>query len=214
MWKLVRMTFSYEKNVLWREDLSPGSPIHARTFHWPRRWVQRLNWSIRPVHTPRDVARIAAVCLALALYGETFDRFHKAEFSLSKWEFPVALCRPRFCLAMLCISAAYAVMRCLSVCLSACPSRSWTVSKRINISSKKNSPSDSQAINFRTKRHGINIPTGTPSPNSEQRRRMHVGYAEIAILSLYLASLCVENRSSGKCNTLSCDAPWQFMSLW
>jgi len=117
MWKLVRMTFSYEKNVLWREDLSPESPIHARTFHWPRRWVQRLNWSIRPVHTPRDVARIAAVCLALALYGQTFDRFHKAEFSLSKWEFPVALCRPRFCLAMLCISAAYAVMRCLSVCL-------------------------------------------------------------------------------------------------
>ena len=34
--------------------------------------------------------------------------------------------------AMLCISAAYAVMRCLYVCLS----RSWTVSKRINISSK------------------------------------------------------------------------------
>ena len=33
--------------------------------------------------------------------------------------------------AMLCISAAYAVMRCVSVCLS----RSCIVSKRINISS-------------------------------------------------------------------------------
>ena len=44
----------------------------------------------------------------------------------------------RFCRAMLCISAAYAVMRCLSVCLSVCVclSRSWIMSKRINISSK------------------------------------------------------------------------------
>jgi len=41
-----------------------------------------------------------------------------------------------FCRAMLCISAAYAVMRCLcrlSVCLSVCLSRSWIMSKRINI---------------------------------------------------------------------------------
>jgi len=37
-----------------------------------------------------------------------------------------------FCRAMLCISAAYAVMRCLSVRLS----RLWIVSKRINISSE------------------------------------------------------------------------------
>jgi len=39
--------------------------------------------------------------------------------------------------AMLCISAAYAVMRCLSVrpsvCLSVCLSRSWIMSKRINM---------------------------------------------------------------------------------
>ena len=33
-----------------------------------------------------------------------------------------------FCRGILCISAAYAVMRCLSVCLS----RSWFISKRIN----------------------------------------------------------------------------------
>ena len=37
-----------------------------------------------------------------------------------------------FCRAMRCISAAYAVMRCLCVCLT----RSWIMSKRINISSK------------------------------------------------------------------------------
>ena len=54
-------------------------------------------------------------------------------------------------------SAAYFVMRCLSVCLS----RSWILSKRINIF-KILSPSVSQAIPvfFRNKRHG-NIPTGT-----------------------------------------------------
>ena len=37
---------------------------------------------------------------------------------------------------MLCISAAYAVMRCLCVCPCVCLSRSWIMSKRINISSK------------------------------------------------------------------------------
>ena len=40
-----------------------------------------------------------------------------------------------FCRAMLCISAAYAVMRCLSVCLSVSLSRSCILSKRTNISS-------------------------------------------------------------------------------
>ena len=48
----------------------------------------------------------------------------------------VSSCKVRdsvcFCCAMLCIGAAYAVMRCLCVC----PSRSWIVSKQINISSK------------------------------------------------------------------------------
>ena len=41
-------------------------------------------------------------------------------------------------------SAALAVMRCLSVCV--CPSRSWIVSKRINLSSKFFSPSGSHTI--------------------------------------------------------------------
>jgi len=54
----------------------------------------------------------------------------------------------RFCRAMQCISAAYAIMQCLSVCLSVCLclsvcvclsvclSRLWVVSKRIKISFK------------------------------------------------------------------------------
>jgi len=37
---------------------------------------------------------------------------------------------------MLCISAAYAVMRCMSVCPCVCLSRSWVASKRIKMSSK------------------------------------------------------------------------------
>ena len=41
-------------------------------------------------------------------------------------------CAGRFFHAMLCINAAYAVVRCLSVCLP----RSWVASKRIKISSK------------------------------------------------------------------------------
>ena len=47
---------------------------------------------------------------------------------------------------MRCISAAYAVMRCLSVCPSVCLSRSWVVSKRIKISSKFFPPSGSHTI--------------------------------------------------------------------
>ena len=54
-----------------------------------------------------------------------------------------------FCRAMLCISASYAVMRCLSVCLS----RSRVVSKRMNISSQ----SGSHAILFYSKPNGIAI---------------------------------------------------------
>jgi len=39
------------------------------------------------------------------------------------------------------------------------------------------------------------------------------GIAEIAILSLYLASLRPVNRSSGKCNALSCDGHGKFITL-
>jgi len=50
----------------------------------------------------------------------------------------------------------------VSVCVSVCLSRSWILWKRINISSKRFSPSDSHIILvFCTKRHG-NIPTENP----------------------------------------------------
>ena len=64
---------------------------------------------------------------------------------------------------MLCISAAYAVMRCLCVCVSVCLSRSWIMSKGINISSKFFHLRVATPF-YHTKRGG-DIPTGTPPPN-------------------------------------------------
>ena len=57
----------------------------------------------------------------------------------------------RFCRAMLCISAAYAVMRCLSVCPSVCLSVRLSVTFLDHVETNKHifeifSPSDSQAI--------------------------------------------------------------------
>jgi len=37
--------------------------------------------------------------------------------------------------------------------------------------------------------------------------------AKNAILSQYLASLCAVNGSTAKCNTYSCDGPWQVATL-
>jgi len=54
--------------------------------------------------------------------------------------------RFRFFAARCCASAAYAVMRCPSVCPSVRLSRSWILSKRISISSIFFSPSSSQTI--------------------------------------------------------------------
>jgi len=51
-----------------------------------------------------------------------------------------------FCRTMLCISAAYAVMQCLSVCVSVRPSRLWIMSKGININVQKFSLSGSRTI--------------------------------------------------------------------
>jgi len=64
-------------------------------------------------------------------------------------------------------STAYAVMWCLSVCMSVHPSRSWILSKRISISSKLfYHRVATPFLFFRTKRHG-NIPMGDP-PNGHQ----------------------------------------------
>jgi len=76
-----------------------------------------------------------------------------------------------FCHAMLCISAAYAVMRCLSVCVSVYHVRAWILSKRINISSNFFSPSGNQAILVSPHRMSWRYSDGDPLTG----RRMQVG---------------------------------------
>ena len=75
----------------------------------------------------------------------------------------IFLCSPVF--ARCYASATFAVMRCLSVCPSACfcLSRSWILSKPINISSLF-SPSGSHTVLvfFSHVKRYSNIPTGTP----------------------------------------------------
>ena len=107
-----------------------------------------------------------------------------------------------FCPAMRCISAAYAGMRCLSVCLSVRVSVTFVSCVKTNKHIFKIfSPSGSFSVP-----NGMAIfPTG---------RRMQVGYAEIAILSQYIALLCAVNHSSGKYDTLSCDdRPWRIYNI-
>ena len=56
-------------------------------------------------------------------------------------------CAGRFCRAMRCISAAYAAMRCLPVCLSVCVSATFVSCVKSNNDIFENfSPSGSQAI--------------------------------------------------------------------
>ena len=71
----------------------------------------------------------------------------------------LAAVRPHFCRAMLCINAAIAVMRCPSVRLS----RSWIMSKRVNISSNF-SPSGSHTILVFPYQTGWRYSNGNP-PN-------------------------------------------------
>ena len=81
----------------------------------------------------------------------------------------------RSCHAMLCMSAAYAVMRCLSVCLSVCLSRSWVLSKRINVSSKFFHHRVAKPFSFFHTKRGGAIPTGTPLMGASNAR----GYEKI-----------------------------------
>ena len=59
--------------------------------------------------------------------------------------------------------AALAVMRCPSVCVCVCPSRSWILSKRVNMSDFFHLRVATLFQFYRSKRHG-SILTGTPSP--------------------------------------------------
>ena len=92
--------------------------------------------------------------------------------------------------AMLCISAVYAVIRCLSVCpsvcvcLSVCRSRSWIMSKRINISSKFFHHRVATPFQFFHTKRGGDIQTGTPLTGASNAGGVQ---AEMAILVLQLA---------------------------
>ena len=92
---------------------------------------------------------VAAECIALGAWS-----VHSTRWSQILAEIAIFAAR---CYA----SAALAVMRCLSVCLS----RSYILWKWINISSKIFSPPGSRTILvFHTKRHG-NIPADTRTPH-------------------------------------------------
>jgi len=109
----------------------------------------------------------------------------------------------RSCHAMLCMSAAYAVMRCLSVCLSVCLSRSWVLSKRINVSSKFFHHRVAKPFSFfHTKWHG-NILTATP-PNGgsecrcgRQKSRFWVYIWLHCVLSRLRPARCYQHGAAG-----------------
>ena len=96
----------------------------------------------------------------------------------------------------------------VSVCLSVCPSRSWILSKRINISSKFFHFRVAKPFwFFATKRYG-NIPTGTPSRGVECRcGRQKSRFWPISGFTAYAVK-----RSSGTCSKLSCDEPCRVSS--
>ena len=84
--------------------------------------------------------------------------------TFSPRHFPLPDNSPSLFAARCFASAAYAVMRCVCVCLSVCLSRSYILSKRINVSStffNRRVATPVTILVFHTKRHG-NIPTETP----------------------------------------------------
>jgi len=105
------------------------------------------------------------------------------------------------CSLYFCISAAYAVMWCLSVCvcLSVRLSRFWILSKQVIVSS----------IFFTVFPHKTSRQYSDGNLPSNGCVECRWGMAEIAILSQYLAPSHAVNRSSGKCNTLSYNGPWR-----
>ena len=114
---------------------------------------------------------------------------------------------------MLCISAAYqpscGVYPSVSACVSVGLSRSWILSKRINIQCifKMFSPSGSHTILafLHTERHGI-VSTGTPCPNGGVECRR--GGQKWRFWANLPPSRAV-NACSGKWNILSLDGSWR-----
>jgi len=141
----------------------------VNTGHWKTaalclRWQYRLRWCrqrrrwlrwSRNQHTLNSENQLAMFHCSSQPTETTANIFWNTTTCCSvihscfKQEFTsmTLLCFYHFCRAMLCISAAYAIMRCLSVrlfvrpsvcpdCLFVCPSRSCILSKRVNISLK------------------------------------------------------------------------------
>jgi len=79
-----------------------------------------------------------------------------------------------FCRAMLCISAAYAVMQCPSVCPSVRLLRSWIMSKRNKHIFEIFSPSGSHTILVFPYQRGCRYSDGNP-PNSGAECRWGIG---------------------------------------
>jgi len=98
-----------------------------------------------------------------------------------------------FCRAMRCISAAYAVIRCLSVCLS----RLWVVSKRIKISSKFFLPSGSHIIVVFPYQTGWRYSDGNPltwASNAGGAGRNRDSVPFCLLLTLQQARCCKHGR--------------------
>ena len=112
--------------------------------------------------------------------------------------------RRRFFAARCYASAAYAVMRCLSVCLS----RSYSTFCQTNKHNLQNfftvvEPRHS-SFPYQTSCHG-SISTRIPPPNGGVECRWGRQHRD---LSQYLAPSHAVNASIAKCNTLSSERPW------
>ena len=150
-----------------------------------RVWPHESVTSMRPCRIRTNIA--SAKC---TLHADGRRRFSNADDAIAP---PNILQRHRhvwmlwhrFCRAMLYISAAYAVMRCLSVRLSVCPSVTFMTSAKetsnriFRLFLRRVAP---PFWFFRTKLDG-NIPTGTPLTEVSNARE----YEKFAIFDQHLA---------------------------
>jgi len=112
-----------------------------------------------------------------------------------------------FCRAMLCISAAYAIMRCLSLCVCL----SVTFVNSVNTSNhifKNVSPSGSQAILVFPHQTAWQYSDGNPLGLMGASNAGGVGRNRDSESISGFTAYAVK-RSSGKCSKLSCDEPWR-----
>ena len=129
-------------------------------FKWGDGWWARNNVSLCGLVSKYTIPQSIYTCIYIINIPHLF--YHITDENSPYKIYQCTVMELNFCRAMLCISAAYAVMRCLSVCLSVTFVDS---AKRSNRIIKFFSPSGSHAndtiLLLHTKRHG-NIPAGTP----------------------------------------------------